>query len=500
MFVVSRNSTLHGRFTCRGLAAFATTTVALALGACSAGITRFDTASFALSDGQGKPASARGHAAAGSPVINDAMPPARAYEDLDKPYVAGPRPRQTSTVKLANLPRLEATQPPLEPRREVWSDNRGSSSSLPALNRPEQPGHAVTVRSGDTLYGIARRHGVSIAALMSVNGLTSPSIWPGQRLELPADTQAPMINRGNSPSGRPALVPTSSPDTAPSRAAQSGGWNGRYTIRSGDSLYRIAARYGVKHRQLQRVNGIADARRLRPGMVIRVPGAQAPTAPPQRTVEAPQPRTVVATGPRVPFSAPASMAERARRSDEARPYEARPEAHPEAHPRYKHSQTGLKVLNDAPEKPVAAVVRRDLPAPTPAALGDRRGPQGKLRWPVRGRIVQGFGPRADGSHNDGVDIAVPKGTDVKAAEAGVVAYAGDEVRTYGNLVLIRHRNGWVTAYAYNDKLLVRRGDRVVRGQPIAKAGTTGNTDRPQLHFEVRIDAKPVDPVRHLETL
>ncbi len=75
----------------------------------------------------------------------------------------------------------------------------------------------------------------------------------------------------------------------------------------------------------------------------------------------------------------------------------------------------------------------------------------KLRWPVNGRVVSGFGKRVDGTHNDGVDVAVPFGTDVLAAEDGVVAYAGNEVKTYGNLVLVRHDNGWVTAYAYNDK-------------------------------------------------
>ena len=118
-----------------------------------------------------------------------------------------------------------------------------------------------------------------------------------------------------------------------------------------------------------------------------------------------------------------------------------------------------------------------------------------LRWPVKGRIISGFGKRADGSHNDGVDVAVPFGTDVLAAEDGVVAYAGNEVKTYGNLVLVRHDNGWVTAYAYNDKVLVQRGDRVKRGQPIAKAGKSGAVDQPQVHFELRQGSKPVDPMQ-----
>lgn len=124
----------------------------------------------------------------------------------------------------------------------------------------------------------------------------------------------------------------------------------------------------------------------------------------------------------------------------------------------------------------------------------------KLRWPVQGKVVAPFGPRSDGTHNDGVNIAVPMGTDVKAAESGVVAYVGDELKGYGNLVLIRHDNGWVTAYAHNDKLLVSRGEHVKRGQVIAKTGRTGLVDQPQLHFELRQGQKPVDPTPHMEKM
>ncbi len=99
-----------------------------------------------------------------------------------------------------------------------------------------------------------------------------------------------------------------------------------------------------------------------------------------------------------------------------------------------------------------------------------------FRWPVQGRIISGFGTRPDGGHNDGINVSVPQGTSVMAAENGVVAYAGDELKGYGNLVLIRHSNNWVSAYAHNDELLVKRGDKVRRGQVIAKAGATGSVE------------------------
>ena len=120
----------------------------------------------------------------------------------------------------------------------------------------------------------------------------------------------------------------------------------------------------------------------------------------------------------------------------------------------------------------------------------------EFRWPAHGRIIQGFKT----SGNDGINIAVPEGTSVKAAESGVVAYAGSEIKGFGNLVLIRHPNGYVTAYANNGSLDVHRGEQVKRGQTIAKSGQSGNVASPQLHFEVRKGSTPVDPTRYLAGL
>ena len=116
-----------------------------------------------------------------------------------------------------------------------------------------------------------------------------------------------------------------------------------------------------------------------------------------------------------------------------------------------------------------------------------------FREPVQGVMVAKFGSKTDGSFNDGIDFSVPKGTPVKAAENGVVAYAGNELPGFGNLVLVRHADGFVTAYAHNDEMLVHRCDVVKRGQIISKAGATRQVPQPQLHFELRKDSKPVDP-------
>jgi murein DD-endopeptidase MepM/ murein hydrolase activator NlpD len=158
----------------------------------------------------------------------------------------------------------------------------------------------------------------------------------------------------------------------------------------------------------------------------------------------------------------------------------------------------------ADERKPAAEERRQVasapaaaPAAEPAAVAEKpAADKPEFRWPARGRIIQGFKSGA----NEGINIAVPEGTQVKAAESGVVAYAGNELKGYGNLVLIRHPNGYVSAYAHNGEVAVKRGENVKRGQTIAKSGQTGNVASPQLHFELRKGSTPVDPTSYLAGL
>ncbi len=144
--------------------------------------------------------------------------------------------------------------------------------------------------------------------------------------------------------------------------------------------------------------------------------------------------------------------------------------------------------------PVDPTPTASLPPAAAAASSGAANPE--FRWPARGRIIQGF--KSGG--NDGINIAVPEGTAVKAAESGVVAYAGSEIKGFGNLVLIRHPNGYVSAYANNGELDVKRGEQVKRGQTIAKSGQSGNVASPQLHFELRKGSTPVDPTQYLAGL
>ncbi|WP_346767132.1 M23 family metallopeptidase [Enterovirga aerilata] len=152
-----------------------------------------------------------------------------------------------------------------------------------------------------------------------------------------------------------------------------------------------------------------------------------------------------------------------------------------------------KVAAVAAPKPEPAKPARE-PESTASLPVQPATPSAEFRWPARGRVISGFGGAGG---NEGINIAVPDGTPVKAAEAGTVAYAGNEVKGYGNLVLIRHDNGYVSAYAHNGEIEVKRGQRVSRGQVIAKSGQSGNVTSPQLHFEIRKGSTPVDPMQYL---
>jgi murein DD-endopeptidase MepM/ murein hydrolase activator NlpD len=174
------------------------------------------------------------------------------------------------------------------------------------------------------------------------------------------------------------------------------------------------------------------------------------------------------------------------------------------------------VVPPASESPVAAMPQPLIPAaPSPttpetaipetnvalavpkSAVTEPSTSGARFTWPITGQILARFGSAGKGLHNDGINIAAPAGTQVRAAGPGVVAYAGNELKGFGNLLLIKHADGWTTAYAHNDKLLVAKGDTVVQGQVIASVGRTGNVDRPQLHFEVRKGTQAMDPMSYL---
>jgi murein DD-endopeptidase MepM/ murein hydrolase activator NlpD len=330
-------------------------------------------------------------------------------------------------------------------------------------------GPEIVVRNGDTLSQIAKDRGVELKALIDANRMVAPyRIYPGQRLVMPRSGVARQAVATADPV---AVTVSRSPYVAPDPARAA------YPAPS----YAAAA----SQPQVARLGDPVTVTVSR-----SVYDASFPTANP-----------AMATGPSP------SLASAAAAKIEAHPLDPAP-AFPEA-PR----------VQLVPPAPMAAETPPDAAAPAPLEPGaapDRLAslmtpravpppdlgpppPRSSQRflWPVKGQVIVAFGPRNGGLHNDGINIRAARGATVKAAENGVVAYVGNELRGFGNLLLIKHADGWMSAYAHNDAILVKTGDRVRRGQAISQVGSTGNVAQPQLHFELRRGSRAVDPLRYL---
>jgi murein DD-endopeptidase MepM/ murein hydrolase activator NlpD len=326
------------------------------------------------------------------------------------------------------------------------------ATPVPAATITPAPGVPVAageteVAPGETLNAVSRRTGVPLRDLIQLNGLTAPfTLQPGQKLRLP---QAQF-----------------------------------HTVAPGDTVYNISKRYGVDQASLMAENGIAPPYTIKLGQRLRIPGRVEPV-PAATVAEVPPAAEPVAATPVADVAPPIEIIE--------------PDADSLPPPRTMAAapipvpQPGRK-----PAPPAGGIV---TPGATTAAVTPPAAPAAstaRFAWPVVGDVISGFGPKAGGQHNDGINIQVAAGTTVRAADAGTVAYAGNEIRGYGNLVLIRHANGWMTAYAHNDQMLVKQGDKVTRGQAIARVGRTGNVTVPQLHFEIRRNGTPIDPSKYME--
>lgn len=353
----------------------------------------------------------------------------------------------------------------------------------------------IVVREGETISGLARQYHVPADAIIKVNGLDAgKGIRTGQKIVIPAYAysskaepkvadnakpatpkqpagapekvavlpQQPKVKDGKSAAQVDASAAASGSKNAkpaPQMAeAKPAGAGGTYTVQQGDSLSSIARKTGVSATALKQANGMKDGL-LKIGQTLKVPtgGTVAvASAKPAATAAKPtvDPVTTATTQPPEKTTPSETLAS------------------------YTPPKKDAKVIQQAEDD--------DAVAPDATGIG-------KMRWPVRGRVISGFG-----SGKDGVDIAVPEGTPIKAAENGVVIYAGDGLKEFGNTVLVRHENGLVTVYGHASSIEVQRGQKVKRGQEIALSGMSGTTDSPKLHFEVRKNSAPVDPSGYLE--
>ncbi|MER8830428.1 peptidoglycan DD-metalloendopeptidase family protein [Mesorhizobium sp. M0938] len=345
----------------------------------------------------------------------------------------------------------------------------------------------IIVKDGETISGLSRRHGVPADALMKVNGLSETNgLKAGQKLVIPAyaysgkkpapkladakpanDTkrdlpakapemvavlpQQPKLKEGKSAAQLDASAAANQPKDGKA-APKATGAGGTYTVEQGDTLSAIARKTGVGVAALKQANGMQDGL-LKIGQTLKVPAGGTATVASAKPAKV-DPVTTATTPPAAKTTPTETLAS------------------------YTPPKKDAKVIQQAEDD--------DAVAPNATGIG-------KMRWPVRGRVISGFG-----GGKDGVDIAVPEGTPVKAAENGVVIYAGDGLKEFGNTVLVRHENGLVTVYGHARSIEVQRGQKVKRGQEIAQSGMSGTTDSPKLHFEVRKNSAPVDPSTYLE--
>ncbi len=330
--------------------------------------------------------------------------------------------------------------PQYRPQSNYQQQGNYAPRSVPAAPAPQYSQAETTgsLRAQKTV--VTLKKGETIHTLASRYGVTTAAILRANNF-----ADASRVRPGTR-----VVIPA----RGEARTATTGG--STHVVASGETLYSLARRYHVSHVQIARANGISETTALRVGQRVTIPGTSVAATSAPRQVEA------------APAPAPQKLAQNT-------------------------PQHTAPVDNVATVKPIA---------PTEAEPAKPASANGSLafRWPVKGRVISNYGSKPNGQQNDGINIAVPENTAVKAAEDGTVAYAGNELKGYGNLVLVRHANGYVTAYAHNSEILVHRGEAVKRGQVIAKAGQTGGVASPQVHFEIRKGSNPVDPSKYLTSL
>lgn len=425
-------------------------TAALALGACATGehtpapIDFRGTSPVARGPVQGTVMASAVPSSAQQPKFSNSAPAVAA------PYVAPPAqasdepPPLQLVADLGPSVGLSAT----DEARAMAAQGGGRPGGARRVAADDPAARTVIVASGDTLYDISRRHNVNMRALIETNRIAPPyALNVGAKVLLP----------------RPNV----------------------HVVQRGETLYAVSRRYNVDVRSMALLNGLTRPWTVYPGDELLLPPlardqARAPVsqsvapvvvatvAPPPVVMKAPSPKPVV------PDDKPIQLA-------------------PTPKPKPAAAVVPPPVMKPGP------VASPPAPKPVPKPAAQQAAGSRDFIWPVSGNVLKGYGA-AGGGRNDGVNIAAPNGTPIKAAAGGEVVYAGSELAGFGNLILIRHPGGWVTAYGHADTMSVREGDLVKQGQAIGTVGATGNANAPQVHFELRKGKEPVDPAQHLPPL
>ena len=359
-----------------------------------------------------------------APVVYQSDPSARTIGRSGETYTAG---RQETASEYRGDDRRygnDAIQQVAfsaeEPRPVVYEGDGGADYAIERRTVEtafSPPVGYVRINPGDTVYGLARRHGVTPQSIIEANKLRAPyALSIGEFLRVPGRNEIAQVQ--DTRRAKPASAPRRTADRS-------------HTVRRGDTLYSISRASGVAVEDIARANRIRAPYTLAVGQTLSIPGASTTFVSNTRT-----------------------------------------------------DNRSLETVAASSSSQPARVTNVSTASSSSSSAFD---------WPVRGPVIAEYGVQSSGRKNDGINISAPAGTPVRAAASGQVIYKGSELEGYGNLILIKHESGWVTAYAHTDSILVEKGDQVARGQVIGKVGQTGSVDRPQLHFELRRDLKAIDP-------
>ncbi len=386
-----------------------------------------------------------------------------------------------------------------------------------------QGGTRITVSKNDSLAQMAQRYGVPASAILQANGLTSASqVTPGRELVIPAYNAVSGLNpAAASMSARPARAVEEKREDAKALEAKAQETK-RAAAKEAAAKEALAREAAVKEaaakeaaakeakelaaRKLaeakaaeEKARKLASTKEAEKKAHVR-PGQTAKVADAKADAKADKARDEAKTAAKAEAAQKLAEAKAAREAakDAAKESAKLAAAEKTAKAKVETAKAEAKAAKaEATKTEVAKAepVKAEPAKPEPAATGSvaAQASTDNFRWPAKGRVIAGYGA----SGNEGINIALPEGTAVKAAEDGTVAYAGSDVKGYGKLVLVRHSNGFVSAYAHNGELDVKPGDKVKRGQTIAKSGASGNVTSPQLHFEIRKSGAPIDPMSQL---
>lgn len=290
-----------------------------------------------------------------------------------------------------------------------------------------------TLRQGETLWAVAKRYNVDLRDMLDLNQFSMPyKTYAGERIRIPA----------------PAT----------------------YKVRRSDTLYKVSRMFDTTTTDVARLNNIKAPYKLAAGQVLRLPSKYA------------QSHNII------PSFVPRPVTQHAIASVSSRKQNPKIER--------EELKSNLPASASVSVPPTTLAAQPEY-APQPSIVEsmpelNTSGPIHFIK-PVAGQIISGYGPKSDGLHNDGINIKAKQGDAVRAAEQGIVAYQGNQIEGYGNMILIRHANGYLTAYAHMSKTLVKKGDKVKRGQTIGTVGSSGNVTSSQLHFEIRKGRDAIDP-------